>query len=56
MPKAKEETVHIYPVPGVSIPPDFKPPIRHVEQDVDAETWERIQRYTPPAFTVAPQE
>jgi hypothetical protein len=44
--------IHIYPLPDASIPPgDFDPPLRHVEQTVDPETWDRIQGYQPPAFT-----
>ena len=53
--KNKAQKVRIYPVPGVSIPPgDFSPPIHATEQEVDAATWERLQRYVPPAFTADP--
>ncbi len=52
---AKGKTFHIYPVPGVSIPPqEFTPPIRAKEQDVDADTWKRVQEFNPPAFTLSP--
>lgn len=51
MPKTKPETVHLYPVPGVSTYP-----YPSVEFDATSEEAEALLAFIPAPFTTTPQE